>query len=60
MVKDPSLAPLKTVVLKLSDPQIGAALSLQWNRDRARQIPDGHTSVAAVEKYCAWSWRDRT
>jgi hypothetical protein len=56
-VKDPSLAPLKTIALKLSDQRSGATLSLNCNRSRASQIPDGHTSVAAVQKHCAWSWR---
>jgi hypothetical protein len=56
-VKDPSLAPLKTVGLTLSDRKSGAALSLRCNRNRARQIPEGATSVAAVQNHCAWSWR---
>jgi hypothetical protein len=56
-IKDPSLDPLKTVRFKLSDPRSGAALSLDCNRKRAHQIADGHTSVTAVEKRCAWSWR---
>jgi hypothetical protein len=56
-VRDPSLSPLKTVALTLSDRRSGAALSLRCNRNRARQIPDGVTSVAAVQDHCAWSWR---
>ena len=56
-VKDPSLDPLKTVTLELSDPKTGATLSLRCERRRARSIPDGQTSVVAVQKRCAWSWR---
>jgi hypothetical protein len=56
-VKDPSLAPVQTVALELSDRKSGAALSLTCDRNRARLIPDGVTSVAAVRKHCAWSWR---
>ena len=56
-VKDPGLAPLQTVALKLSDRRSGATLFLNCNRNRASQIPDGVTSVAAVQKHCAWSWR---
>jgi hypothetical protein len=56
-VKDPSLASLETIALKLSDQRSGASLSLSCNRNRASAIPDGHTSVEAVKRHCAWSWR---
>lgn len=55
-VKDPSLETLKTIALKLSDPKTGAKLSLNCRRNQATQLPD-QTSVAAMQKQCAWSWR---
>ena len=56
-VDDPSLDPVKTVDLQLSDQKNGARLLLACRRGGARRLPEGHASAAALHKLCRWSWR---
>jgi len=56
---DPSLSAVKHVALTLSDAGSGAQLRLSCDRARAQAIPIVQTSVPAVRRGCATSWRGR-